>query len=363
MWVLLLLVAILWVFSFFLTQFPGFVIYYSDHIYPSIQSGRHTVFGAVPFSIGDVLYIIGGIWLLVTLTRWVYFVRKFGAYKDRLAGSVLNVANTGLMVYLVFLLGWGANYSKEPLARSWGLKVEKSGGRKALKAREIAALGSFNKFLVDRLNQYAPQYSSLPYSHINDRALVYYREFTTSKVKDRGLGIKGSLFGYFLQRMGIDGYYNPFTSEGQITKRIPVFMMPFTVCHEMAHQAGIAAEGDANLLAYAVATAADDPVFRYSAYLNIWLYTNNRLFRYDSAQAKHFSGQLNMLTIAHLDTLDQISQKYHGLFSSYTSDIFDSYLRLQQQADGILTYGNVSREAWLWEQKRIRSRNTPIQVP
>lgn len=356
-------IIVLWVVMFFLSQSAGFVQFYSQHLFPPIQSFRQMLFGLLPFSVGDVLYVLGGVWLLLTLIRWVYYIRKLGAYKERMAGSLLNTINVALLVYFLFLLGWGANYSKPPLARSWGLSREKITNPESAKARDKAAVVAFNKFLLEKVNTYAPRYITLPYSHINERAVAYYREYTDSKVKQHGLDVKPTMFGYFMQRMGVDGYYNPFTGEGQINKELPVYMMPFTVCHEMAHQAGIAAEGDANLMAYAIGTVVNDPVFLYSAYLNLWLYANNRLYRYDTVLAKEFGAQLNALTKAHIDTLEEINRKYHGVFSTYTSGIYDSYLRLQNQEEGIKSYSNVTKEAWLLEMKRRNSKQKMIRIP
>jgi len=361
-WILATLIGLLWVFMFLLSQFEGFVSFYSAHIYPSVQSGRLRLFDLIPFSFGDVLYVLLGIWLLITSIRWVYYLRKFGAHKDRLWGSVLNTINTALIVYLLFLLGWGANYSKPPLSKSWKINDVRKGSRQARRAKDIAEVTAFNGFLLRKLNTVAPLYRTLPYEHIHTRAIAYYREFTDSKVKEHGLYVKNTLFGYLMQRMAVDGYYNPFTGEGQVNPEVPVFMMPFTVSHEMAHQAGIAAEGDANLMAYALGTRASDPVFQYSAYLNLWLYANNRLYRYDSALANGFTRQLNPLTQAHLDTLEQISKEYHGMVTRATSDIYDKYLRMQHQEEGIHSYGNVAREAWLLEQSRI-NRQRIIRIP
>jgi hypothetical protein len=361
--ILVVQIIVLWVVMFFLSQSAGFVQFYSQHLFPPIQSFRLMVFGLLPLSAGDVLYLLGGLWLVLTLIRWVYFIRKLGAYKERLAGSLLNTINVALFVYFLFLLGWGGNYSKSPLAKSWGLSREKITNPESAKARDKAAVIAFNTFLLEKINTYAPRYIVLPYSHINERAIAYYREYTDSRVKQNGLGVKPTMFGYFMQRMGVDGYYNPFTGEGQINKELPVYMMPFTVCHEMAHQAGIAAEGDANLMAYAIGTAVNDPVFLYSAYLNLWLYANNRLYRYDSAGAKRLSDKLNPLTKAHIDTLEEISRKYHGVFSTYTSGIYDSYLRLQNQEEGIKSYSNVTKEAWLLEMKRKGGRRKIITIP
>ena len=362
LWMLAILIGVVWLVSFALAQFPGFVRWYGASLYPSLQCGRQWLFTFVPFSVGDVLYVLLGAGLLITVIRWVYFLRKFGSHRDRLWGSVLNTINTALIIYFLFLLGWGANYNKPPLAKSWGLPARHKGDRKQRRAADMADAVAFTRFLLPKLNAYAPQYKTLPYEHIHRRAIAYYRELTDSRVKTNGFFIKSTLYTIVMQYMGVDGYYNPFTGEGQVNKEIPAFTMPFILCHEMAHQAGIAAEGDANLMAYALCTRTADPTFRYSAYLDLWLYANNRLYRYDSGLANSFTRQLNAITRAHLDTLDELSRKYHGATSRATSEIYDSYLRMQHQEQGIRSYGNVMREAWLLEQRRSASHGL-IHIP
>ncbi len=356
--------VLLWVCSYFLSTSQNFVFFYNHHIYAPFQSFRLIIFGIIPFSIGDVLYVLGGVWLLVTIIRWIKYTRTFSASKTKLASSLLNTANVALLVYFLFILGWGANYYKPHLGESWQLAPLKVVETKQIRrAKDSMATLAFNIFLLEKVNTCALHYTTLPYSIMHDRAVTYYQQYTDSRVKQNGLGVKATLFSYFMQRMGVDGYYNPFTGEGQVSTRLPTFMMPFTVCHEMAHQAGIAPEGDANLLAYAIATSANDPVFQYSAYLNLWLYANHRLWRYDSASAQQFEKQLNPLTLAHIDTLEQINNECHGFFSQCTSYIYDRYLRTQNQTEGIKSYGNVTKEAWQLEQKRLSGKRDLIRIP
>ena len=342
---------------------PGFIPFYDHYIFYPFQSFRIIVFGWLPLSIGDVLYVAGGVGLLVTITKWVYFIVKFSANKIRLAASVLNTINTVLFVYCLFIIGWGANYEKPPLREYWGLTIPVQEDRAERRKTDSLALIAFDGFLVDKLNSSAQNYHPFSFTEINKRSKACYRAYTDSKVRMYGLDIKRSLFGYYMERMAIDGYYNPFTGEGQVNSSLPAFMMPFVVCHEMAHQAGIAAEGDANLMAYAVATATDDVSFNYSAYLNIWLYTNNRLFRRDSVIAKQFEAQLNKLTTAHIDTLEQLSKKYNNEVSKYGTELYDGYLKMQNQKEGIRSYGNVASSAWQLELQRKNGKAGVISVP
>jgi uncharacterized protein DUF3810 len=381
--ILLLLLILLWSFAGYMPGDKTIVSNYDKNVFYPYQTFRGCLLGTIPFSIGDVLYVLAGAGILVIVVRWLISLFKFGQNLGELTAAGLRLVNTVLAVYLLFLISWGANYYKPPLSELWELNghtrltlklksdsssidaewVSDTPSVKFFRERDSAAIISFDKFLVDKLNKFAPYYKPLSFSEINERSKAYYREYTDSKVKRYGLEIKPTLFGYFLKQMAVEGYYNPFTGEGQIDAKLPAFIMPFLVCHEMAHQAGIAAEGDANLLAYTLCTTAKDSSFNYAAYLNIWLYTNNRLRRRDSAMANRFEARLNKLTKAHIDTLEQISKKYENEMARCSSEIYDGYLKMQDQKEGIRSYSNVAVSAWLVELKRKKGAGGIIIIP
>ncbi len=335
---------------------------YDGFVFYPIQSFRGFLLGKIPFSIGDVLYLAGGVLLLRTIVNWIQFIARFSEKRAQLFSSLLRSLITALVLYLFFLFGWGINYYKTPLGKSWDLYVQYNTNTQRRIVDSIL-LTEFNKYLVNQLNRYASGYHHANFDDINITAMSLYRKHTDSKVSAYGLAVKPTFFNYFIRRTGVEGYYNPFTGEGQIDASLPCFLLPFVTMHEMAHQAGIAAEGDANLMAYAVGTSTDDSLFRYSSYLNIWLYANNRLYRRDSALAKTFERQLNELTIRHLDTIDQLSRLYNNDIARYSSSLFDDYLKLQDQKEGIKSYGNVVSSAWQLEQKRDSGYFKTINIP
>jgi len=365
-WILVLVTTLLVASLAIFPGHPALVNYYDRFLYFPIQNIRMILLRFIPFSIGDILYVLGGFALLFTLIKWVKYILYLKQKWQLLLASALNLVNSAIIVYLFFLYGWGINYYKPSLRQSWKLHDTAqfaTTDRKARFKRDSAALVAFDSLLVIRLNDYAPHFRSLPFGEVSDRAQTYYRQFTDSKVRKWGQGIKPSFFGFFLEHMAVEGYYNPFTGEGQVDIGQPGFMMPFLVCHEMAHQAGIAAEDDANLMAYTLGTLVTDSSFNYSSYLNLWLYTNNRLYRRDSVQALTFEARLNKLTSAHLDTLEQESRKYNNDVARYGTKMYDGYLKMQKQDQGIRTYGNVVTSAWQIELRRRTEKDTLIQLP
>ncbi|MEO6832988.1 MAG: DUF3810 family protein, partial [Chitinophagaceae bacterium] len=222
-----------------------------------------------------------------------------------------------------------------------------------------ASIVTYDSFLIDRLNSLAPDYKGIPFKATNKLAKEYYRTLVSSKTRLRNMRAKASLYGYFMQYMGIQGYYNPFTGEAQVNNALPEFMLPFVVCHEMAHQSGIAAEDDANLLSYAICVSSSDSSFRYSGYFNLWLYTQNRLKKLNPTVADTMFAHLNTLSKAQVDTLHKIRMEYRSAFSEWSADVYDKYLKFHNQKDGIKSYNNVVLSAYEWE---IRKRNGEVDL-
>jgi len=343
---------------YFFPDSHHFVASYNRYFFRPYQSLRNILFGWIPFSLGDILYVVAGGYLLFVVGRWFYYLIKFSLKKELLAMSLLNTVNTIVFCYLLFLLGWGGNYYRPSLNEYWHLEADSTA-----QADSSAAI-AFDKFLITKLNATAPHYHPLSFDEATVRAKAYYRIYTDCKTKKYGIGVKSSLYGFLMERMAVEGYYNPFTGEAQVNKNLPSYILPFVVCHEIAHQGGVAAEGDANLLAYTLSTMVDDTSFSYSGYLNIWLYTHGRVYRRDSATANKLEKDLNPLTVAHIDTLEQIRKKYQGNMSRYSSEMYDSYLRMHSQAGGIKSYANVVWGAWQIEQRRKQKYNRKfINVP
>lgn len=353
--VLIIVIILLTALEYTLPGNPDAITFYTRYIFRPYQSFRNLAFGYIPFSVGDVLYCIALFAILSLLVRWIYYLIKIRTHHGHLLISFIHTLIFLLTLYILFIVGWGANYYKPSLGDYWKINSDTTD-----KKRQLV---NFDIFLVDKLNTYAPHYHPHSLNVVDSYAQHYYERYTDVNSKLNGLKAKSSVFNYWMERFGIQGYYDPFTGEAQVNRYLPAYMLPFVVCHEMAHQTGVAAEGDANLMAYVIGTSANDSSFNYSSYLNIWLYVQSRVRYSDSATAKSLQEQLNPLTLAHIDTLRAIRRKYGGVISQYSGRVYDEYLRLHDQKGGIKSYGNVALTAWAWEQQRSRRADTIIKIP
>lgn len=355
---LLLLVALLVFLLFIQAAFPGskwLQSFYSGYIFRPYQVARNMLFGNVPVSVGDILYFIAAFVLIAVNIRWIYFLVRFRSHKHYLGASLLHTFSTLTVVYLLFFIGWGGNYYKPSLTSYWNLPPTDTNHR--------SIIAVYDRFLIGRLNALSARYEDLSFRQVDKRAERYFQQLTDRRTRHSGLRVKPSIYGYFMQYLGIQGYYNPFTGEAQVNKFLPSYMLPFVVCHEMAHQSGIGAEDDANLLSYALCVSSGDKDFEYSAYFNLWLYTHNRMRRQDSVGAAHLFSTLNPISHSQVDTLRAIRRRYRSSLSEVSTAIYDEYLKLHNQAGGVDSYYGVVLSAWKWELQRRKEAHTSLDIP
>ena len=119
--VLLLLIIIIWSFTGYMPGDKTIVANYDKNVFYPYQTLRGCLFGSIPFSLGDILYVIAGLGLLILIIRWLINLIRFGQTMGELTAAGLKLVNTVLAVYLLFLISWGANYYKPPLSELWEL--------------------------------------------------------------------------------------------------------------------------------------------------------------------------------------------------------------------------------------------------
>lgn len=114
--------------------------------------------------------------------------------------------------------------------------------------------------------------------------LVYSKKmsvFAGSTVPVKKLGWAGYYTG-----KGATGMTVNLTGEAAVNPNIPSILLPYAMCHEMAHRMSIFSDRDANFSAFLACTNNSDPYFVYSGYLNAYRYCLKALQSYNSDSAK-----------------------------------------------------------------------------
>jgi hypothetical protein len=335
-----LLAAAIRVFSYYPSAVEK---YYARGLYPVIARLQRMVFGWIPFSIGDVLYLAAILVLIYRMVRLIRQLIRGEAEKGWFLHLLRRAVFVFLWIYVLFNGLWGLNYDRLGIADQLQLEV---------KPYSTAELYQLTEILVGQLNVLDSngRIHRAELSHmrtLRDGAIGAYDSLALRdpQFAYRSPSVKPSLFSYPGLYIGFAGYYNPFTGEAQVNTIDPLFAQPYTTCHEMGHQLGYAKENEANFIGFLAARSSPDPVFRYSVYLDLFLYAVRELYARDSVQARSFRDSLGPGVRADLRELQRFNRKYANPLEPVIWRLYGRYLRANRQPHGIVTYSDVM--AWL----------------
>jgi hypothetical protein len=334
--VIVLLTVIIKIFSFFPVAIER---YYSSGLYPLISRTLRFLFGWMPFSVGDILYILTGLFLVWKLCRLIHALIQKRTGRAFWWNGVRWLAFYCLFIYCLFNILWGLNYNRPGMAYQVGLEMKpySTDDLQQLVKVLITRLDSTSLPALPRRNQYAnhrPLFRESVSCYDNAKTIGPYLSYATESVKP-------SLFSYLGDYLGYLGYYNPFTGEAQVNMAVPVFVLPFTACHEMGHQLGYAKENEANFAGYLSAKTSADPAFRYSVYFELYSYGIRELYRRDSLTALALNKQKPLQVKTDMAVLREFYNKYENPVEPYIRLLYGNYLRANEQPSGMQSYNEV----------------------
>lgn len=314
--------------------------YYSTGVYPYISSSLRFISAIFPFAIGDIIYALLIAFALYKIFRF-FKNRKLLIKKDRIIVP-LQILNFFLILYIIFKIAWGLNYSRPSVSEALGIGNEK------YSVKELVLLGNY--FVNKTNNLKSKQPKVLTYS-IDDL------EKNSSKAYDL-MEKKNPLFRYenpclksvtstwLTSKAGIEGYYAPLTGEANMNMALPDFVKPYVSCHEIAHQLGIAYEDEANLLGYLTASNSPDVNYQYAANYEMLRYILFEIRMKSPDDYKILHNKLSAGVLTDFKIEKEFWRKYNGDMFGYMDAAFDSFLKLNNQPKGIDSYQDIV--IWLW---------------
>ncbi len=328
-WVLLILALAM------VRHTPGLVErIYATGIYRIIRTFDLFFLQWVPFSVGDVLYVVAPVWAVVYVWR---LYRKTHSWKR----IMLTVSRGIRLVILWFYLLWGLNYFREPLYRQWKWEIRSpdSAELRLLALREIDSLNRLHCLLqpVDSL----PVDLKRSWNELQYAAAKIYRQNARvrPRLSESFYVVKPSLLARPVSRLGTLGYLNPFTHESQVNTLYPKVFLPHIILHELSHQIGYAYENEAEFIAFWEAVEAGDTDFRYSAHLTAASYLLGYWKARDSLQFEKMKQKLLPGVWAEYRKARRFAEQYRMPVD--LSFLYDWYLRTNQQGKGMVSYGEM----------------------
>ncbi|HSK12021.1 MAG TPA: DUF3810 domain-containing protein [Phnomibacter sp.] len=324
---------------------PAFIeAYYSTGLYPYIGIFFRKVFGRLPFSVGDLLVAMVVVWTLWKLVSFIRATKNSGQIVPKLKQGGAVLVRGLVWVYVLFYMLWGLNYYR--LGSSHLLDLQAV----AYSNDEVDSLVAR---LQHRLHEICADSTEIELAKTNDRGLLAdeadkawaaastrfpFLRFSTQSLKPNLIGPLQSYTGYA-------GYMFPFTGEAHVNFFVPAFSLPFTVCHEMAHQVGFGAESEANLIGFLTARESRNKAFRYSAYSGIHLYALQELYIRDSISARAYIDSLPPLFIKDRAEQRKFYEAHRSFMQPALNAAYNLYLLSNAQPEGLGSYNYVV--AWL----------------
>ncbi len=310
--------------------------YYSKGLYVAISQFFRWSFGWIPFSVGELLYTT------LVLLAIGYLIKKRRHIKARPFHFLRNVLLVVSVFYFTFHLVWGLNYYRRPIAENLAIQDSITGPE----------LDELTKQLIVKTNQLQLELTGdstamvqVPYNknEIFEKTIQGYQDLEQKLpfLQYHRPSIKKSMYSAVSSYLGIGGYLNPFTNEAQVNALTPEFRFPVISGHEIGHQVGYSAENETNFIGYLVTMQHKDPYFQYSAYAYALSHCLSNIARTDEEAFKKWYAQVNEGTKKNYQELRDFYERYENPFEPIFESIFSTFLKANNQADGIQSYGRV----------------------
>ncbi len=313
--------------------------WYTSYIFFGLSTVLAFVFGIFPFSVGDLIYTFILCFLVFMILRCLVYI--FKKRWQKLWRHLYKLFCVGALFYLGLNVLWNYNYYRTSVATQMNFKLDR------YNTKELILLG---EYLIKHINLYRSKinqdeqriaHSGLEIQEIINMAYVQIKKFSEKygiTQLSNSVNVKATLYPIFFNYLQISGYYIPFTSEANINTQIPQTSIPFTVLHELAHRCGVASEGEANFIAFLCGSSHNHSFIRYSAYFNAARYVLSQLRKVVPDEYKQLYMSLNEGVKRDLRYLQAYYQKYANPLDKIFDNIYDTYLKSQNQVKGIRSY-------------------------
>jgi hypothetical protein len=326
--------------------YPNFAIWYARFIYPIIPHTVGRFISLFPFSVNEVLMIILLISALYGLGDNI--IKSFSAKgRAKLQAQNKKEAFWGFTIFsalfLHYVLFTGMNYNRESFADHIGITVQDS---------STSELVQLYKILVEKAEGLADQVQTDEAGFfVLNQAVVYDDARQSMQNLNNLYGGLGTYFpqpkalrflSNFYSKLNIGGFISILLNEANYNPNLPDQNIPFTIAHELAHAVGHYREDEANFIAYLACINSENIDFQYSALYSAIRHTLVKLRTHLCCSGYRTVYSLLPQQIQRDFVSARTYQQAHqGTVGDIHTRINDVILKLNQQTDGVQSYGRM----------------------
>lgn len=321
---------------------------FAKRIFRWISQAVSAVTGILPFSLAELVVVMGMTALPVGFVAWLVIVFKRGRGK-RLKGYINGVSNifiAGGILLFMFVIGCGVNYYRYPVSYYLDLDVrEYSVDELYGLCVELATRTSeARRELYDCENEEGIYTLDMSISELGDAARDAYKILAEKYDIFSGYypAPKQVFFSKTLSKMEITGIFIPFTMEANVNTDVPDYSIGSTMCHELAHLHGFIREDEANYISYLVCTNSGNEALNYSGLMEALILAGNALFEQDMDKYIEVRALYDEGVVRDLYGNSIYWDEFEDTVISNTANkVNDTYLKVNNQSDGVKSYGRM----------------------
>ena len=147
-------------------------------------------------------------------------------------------------------------------------------------------------------------------------------------------------FSRIMSYLDFTGFFFPMTGEANLNMDSPVFLLPSTSQHEIAHQRGVAMEQECNFVAVLSCLESEYADFRYAGAALAYIYLGNALAGADYEAYTEIYYSLSDTVRADFKAQSAYWDEFRDSAAQKASNtVYDSFLKSNGQERGMQSYG------------------------
>jgi hypothetical protein len=334
--------------SLLLSRFPALAeATYGQRIAPAVAWGLSRVTGVVPLSVAELLIAAFFARQIVAATRGIVVTSRGDQPWRRVAaaGALRLGQDLGVVVVLLYVL-WGFQYARPraevrlawPAAGDVGVEVVAGLAAEMVDAandayRELHGVDDAGE--PTALGDLAALDASIEEGWRRAAAAWHLQ----GPVAARFGPTKRLLSSPILDRLGLSGFFFPFTGEANVNAGVPAVSYPQVVAHEKSHQRGVGPEREANFFGFLAGSLAPDPHARYAAYVFAQRQLLFALSIPDRERVEELVARRLPGVQRDVDDLRAYWERHLGPARDVTRALNDAYLKTNRVEGGVHSYG------------------------
>ncbi|MFI3115408.1 MAG: DUF3810 domain-containing protein [Clostridia bacterium] len=320
--------------------------YYTHGFYEKYMSILLNLNSKVPFSIAEVLIVLFCLYLIGMTIFLIYTIK---CDRKNILNVLLLLFVPCCIVVFMFTISYLPNYHQHTFYYYSGLEMEDTSVDNLYDLCEkLASDANYYREIIDQENEvfdYTKKYTTEELFKLCTKSFENlvedYPEYTDLfDILERAVS-KPVFLSKAMSYLSMTGGFFAITGEANININSSDIFIPSTVCHELAHVAGFMREDEANFIAYIACRSSEEDMLNYSGTMLALLHSTNALYSKNTDKYYEIMSTLSDDVKLDFQAHNEYYYKYETKIRTVSKAVNDTYLKANNQTDGINSYGRM----------------------